>query len=163
MKTARYLVITAIVLVASVMAWSMVSAQQASSTAEPSSTEVATAQATPQPMPAQAKPFLGVSLQDNANGVTIAEVVDGSGAATAGLQVGDVITAINGTTVSTAAEVAKLVASMKVGDTVTIAYTRGTDKLTATATLGTVPANLPSTVPNPIQRPPLPNNGNNGD
>ena len=55
-------------------------------------------------MPAQAKPFLGVSLQDSANGATIAEVVDGSGAAAAGLQVGDVITAVNGTTVSMAAK-----------------------------------------------------------
>jgi len=144
MKSARFLVIAVIVMVASVMAWSIAAAQQ-DATAEPTATVEANATAeAATPEVAQDKPFLGVALQDSDNGVAIAQVVDGSAAANAGLQVGDVITALNGTDVKTAAEVAKIVKALKPGDSLTIAYTRGSDSLTATATLGTQPATLPS-------------------
>jgi putative serine protease PepD len=47
--------------------------------------------------------FLGVAVQDATNGVGITEVQSGSPAATAGLQTGDVVTAIDGTNVTTPA------------------------------------------------------------
>ena len=85
---------------------------------------------------ASPRPFLGVALQDSADGVQIAQVVTGSAADDAGLKVGDLITAINGNAVSTAQETATAVGALNPGDQVTIDFTRGSDKMSVTATLG---------------------------
>jgi S1-C subfamily serine protease len=82
------------------------------------------------------RPFLGVSLQDTADGVTIAEVVDGSAAADAGLQAGDIISAVNGTSVTTVADTASAIGALSVGDQVTLDISRSGDTMTVTATLG---------------------------
>ena len=50
--------------------------------------------------------FVGIRLQDGDDGVVIREVLEGSPAADAGLQVDDVITAVNGDAVTQAADVA---------------------------------------------------------
>ncbi len=152
-------------LVISVAALGAVAAQSATSTAEPPmATTASSAAATEQaPLPStsvvQAHGFLGVALQDSANGVTVAEVVPGSGAAAAGIQVGDVITAINGTTISSAADATKVVAGLQVGASVTVDLTRSGSKQTVTATLGqpqpsalqVQPANPPGQNPPPGQ------------
>lgn len=151
-KKSRNLLLLVAVVILSVMVWSVAAAQDATSTAEPQPNPASTAEpsamanpaATTEPSAttATAKPFLGVSLQDGANGVTVGEVVDGSGAATAGIKVGDVITAINGTKVTTAQEAATAVAALKVGDSVTIDLTRAGATMTVTATLGTLPQGM---------------------
>jgi len=128
-KTRNVFILVAVV-VFSAMLWSVVAAQDATSTAEPNpaATAEANPMATSEPSaPTTNHPFLGVSLEPAANGVSgvaVAEVVDGSGAATAGIKVGDVITAIDGTTVTNAQDAAKAVAAHKVGDQITIDLTR---------------------------------------
>jgi serine protease Do len=53
----------------------------------------------------------------------------------AGLKAGDVVTAINGTAVTTADGLQLLLQSYKVGDQVQVTYYRGSSKQTATVTL----------------------------
>ena len=143
----RSLLIMVAVVILSVLVWGVVSAQEATSTAEPQPSAASTiepsASGTAEPNSMMSdRPFLGVSLQDSANGVTVAQVVDGSAAATAGIKVGDVITAINGTSVTTSQEAASAVAALKVGDQVTIDLTRDGNKMTVTATLGMHPQRM---------------------
>lgn len=136
----RTLSILAAVLLFSAVVLSAVAAQDATSTEEPP-TASATAEATEQAaQPSEARPFLGVSLQDADSGVTVAEVLDGSAAADADVQAGDIITAINGTAVTTVEEVKSAVAGLNVGDEITIDVTRGDETLSLTATLGSQPA-----------------------
>jgi S1-C subfamily serine protease len=98
--------------------------------------------------------FLGVALtsaQDAAfgfgqygqgvSGVEIAGVVSGGPADRAGLQQGDVITAVNGKAVSSSDEITKLVLAKKPGTKLRLAYSDGFgDSGAATVTLGTGPA-----------------------
>ncbi len=84
--------------------------------------------------------FLGVQPQTAANGVRVAKVEPASGAAKAGVRAGDVITAVDGTSTSTAAALRAAIASHKPGDTVTLTIRRGGSKTTLHAKLGTRPA-----------------------
>jgi S1-C subfamily serine protease len=71
--------------------------------------------------------FLGVSTESatgDQQGAEVQNVASGSPAAGAGLQQGDVITAVDGTAVSTPADLARLVRGHQPGDQVTIAYSR---------------------------------------
>ena len=71
-----------------------------------------------------------------ATGVLVNDVIAGSPAENAGLQAGDVITKFDGKDVKEAKEIVDSVQSHKPGDKVTVDYLRGTDKRTATVTLG---------------------------
>ncbi len=66
------------------------------------------------------KPWLGVSLTQTPDGVTIAQVIADSPADAAGLQRGDVIEAIDGTEVDNVSEFLDQLDDKKVGDTVTL-------------------------------------------
>jgi serine protease Do len=68
-------------------------------------------------------------------GVYIAQVSDGTGAAKAGLKAGDCILSVDGTEVSTAAEVKKLLQEHKVGDTVSLGILRNEETIMANVTL----------------------------
>ena len=81
--------------------------------------------------------FLGVTLEDAANGAGVAQVVNGSPADDAGLQAGDVITKVDSTAVSSSAEAVSAIRSRKVGDTVTITWTRDGRTMTGKAELTT--------------------------
>ncbi|RFA15100.1 hypothetical protein B7R22_07140 [Subtercola boreus] len=74
-------------------------------------------------------------------GATVAGVIDGTPAATAGLTAGDVITAVDGTSVASESALTSTLKTYKVGDTVTLTYTdaAGTSQ-TVTATLIAGPA-----------------------
>lgn len=95
------------------------------------------------------RPFLGVSyyvitediakLQDLPQGAYIQEVVKGSGAAKAGVRVGDVITAIGGQKIIERTTLAKIIASHKVGDKVTLSINRRGKEIAFKATLGEAP------------------------
>ncbi len=78
-------------------------------------------------------PKLGVMVESVAEdqietgspaGVLIQSIVSGSDAEAAGLQVGDIITAFDGTSTSSASTLSSLVQSCEAGDTVTITYKR---------------------------------------
>jgi S1-C subfamily serine protease len=86
--------------------------------------------------PTSTQGFLGVSLQAApSGGAQIAAVTAGSPAAAAGLQVGDVITAVNGQAVTTSADAADSISSNPAGSKVTIQFQRGGATQTVTATL----------------------------
>jgi putative serine protease PepD len=73
-------------------------------------------------------PWLGISAASSgssANGVEIAEVVAGSPAARGGLVRGDVITKVAGTAVRDVDELRKVLDDQRVGQTVSIEFTRG--------------------------------------
>ena len=63
-------------------------------------------------------------------------MANGSPAAGAGLQAGDVITAVDGTAVSNAADLAQKVRSHQPGDQVTITYSRGGNSTDTQVQLG---------------------------
>ncbi|WP_083513597.1 S1C family serine protease [Curtobacterium luteum] len=87
--------------------------------------------------------FLGVEVSGTATtgGVAVAGTVEGSGAAKAGLGAGDVITALDGTAVSTSDALTKAIQAHSVGDQVSVTYTDsvGTSH-TVTITLTAGPA-----------------------
>jgi putative serine protease PepD len=81
--------------------------------------------------------LLGVSVKTaSAGGVTVSAVSSGSGAASAGLKAGDVITAVDGTKVTTAEKLRAIIAGDKPGDKITLTITRNGSSQTLTATLG---------------------------
>jgi S1-C subfamily serine protease len=85
--------------------------------------------------------FLGVSMQDSTSGATVAGVLSGGAAESAGLAAGDVITSIDGTAVSSADDVSSTLSGYDPGDRVHVSWTTpdGTTD-SATVTLGTGPA-----------------------
>jgi putative serine protease PepD len=93
--------------------------------------------------------FLGVSLLTLTSqlrseynftptqGAVVLQVVPGSPADSAGLQQGDVITSLQGRPVNSADQLATAIQADKPGQKVKIAFYRGSDRLTVSATLGT--------------------------
>lgn len=81
--------------------------------------------------------LLGVSGggEDSDIGVPIDEVVAGSGAAAAGIEVGDRIVSIDGAPVTEILQVVGLVQSNFSGDTIEVEVLRGTERFTVNATL----------------------------
>ncbi|MGH9165424.1 MAG: S1C family serine protease [Acidimicrobiales bacterium] len=75
--------------------------------------------------------------EDGSRGATIVSVEPGSPAADAGLQAGDLVTAVDAKTVDGAATLAAAVRSHQPGDRVALAYVRDGDSRRTQATLGT--------------------------
>jgi len=100
---------------------------------------------------------LGLNISQGAYVITVAS---GSPAATAGLKGagtdqtgapgkgGDVITAIDGKTVTGVTDIQNYLATKKVGDTVTLTVLRGGSSTSVSVTLGARPDNLTPSVPN---------------
>jgi S1-C subfamily serine protease len=89
--------------------------------------------------------FLGLEIASSSSqgssGVTIAGVKSGTPAATAGLAAGDVVTAINGTSVSSGTGIQNALIALHPGEKVTISWTDTSGQShTATVTLATGPA-----------------------
>ncbi|HWD08070.1 MAG TPA: trypsin-like peptidase domain-containing protein [Actinomycetota bacterium] len=93
-------------------------------------------------VPPSTQGFLGVQLQANASatGAQIASVVPGSPAATSGLQVGDLITAVDGQQVSSDDDAVADIGQYQAGTQIGITYTRAGASQTAIVTLGSKPA-----------------------
>ena len=70
-------------------------------------------------------PRLGVRGDPYEGGCRVTEVVPGGAAAAAGLQVGDVVTAVDGEAVADLRAIARVVRRKRVGDEVTIEFRRG--------------------------------------
>jgi putative serine protease PepD len=87
-----------------------------------------------------AHPYLGVGLgATGTGGARVGSVDAGSPAARAGLRPGDVITAVDGQPVHSADDVVAVVQGDRVGQQITLTYTRQGDEHTATVTLGNAP------------------------
>lgn len=99
------------------------------STPEPSTTDTA---APPAPMQ---RTWLGVSVSDTDNGVTIVRISQNSPAETAQLQVDDVITAVNGEAIASASDLQAVIDAAASGDVVTLTIQRGSDELSVDVTL----------------------------
>ena len=91
---------------------------------------------TPQ-TPSTGTAFLGVGPQATNGGVEIASIGANSPAARAGLQEGDVITAIDDTSITTETALRAAIQSHDPGDSVTVHYTRNGNAATVKVTLGT--------------------------
>lgn len=85
-------------------------------------------------------PFVGVRYAEAEDGVLIEEVVADSPAADAGLEVGDVVTAVDGEAV-TIENFASVIRSKAVGDTVVFSVTRDDETLDISVTLAEAPDN----------------------
>ncbi len=83
---------------------------------------------------------LGVSASDNARslllGAQVAEVVPGSGAAVAGIEVGDIITAVEGVNVTSSESLVALIRNAEVGQELTLSVVRGGNEQGVNVTLG---------------------------
>jgi membrane-associated protease RseP (regulator of RpoE activity) len=100
---------------------------------EPSPTESPTESPTPEEESPDSRPVLGIlgfTAPDN-GGVTVARVIPDSGADQGGLENGDLITDVEGTRISTMADLSDAIESRNVGDEVTITYRRGGQTRTA--------------------------------
>ncbi len=70
------------------------------------------------------KAFMGVYPESGENGVSLTGIVSGTGAAEAGLRIGDVMTDINGNPIRTNHDLTVELAKYKPGDAVEVGYTR---------------------------------------
>jgi S1-C subfamily serine protease len=87
--------------------------------------------------------YLGIQGQDELNGQTVVQVEANSPAAKAGLQVGDVITAVDGQQITAQHSlVDMLIFDHKPGDTIKLTVDRNGTTEQLSVTLGTRPANL---------------------
>jgi S1-C subfamily serine protease len=84
--------------------------------------------------------YLGVGIASVSNGVRLTQVRPGTPAAQAGLQSGDVVTAVGGRQVRAADELGTAIDAKKPGDRVTITYTRNGASRTVTVTLAERPS-----------------------
>jgi len=105
------------------------------------------ASAAPGAQQSQEKPWLGVMLARTPDGVTIAQVIADSPADKAGLKRGDVIKAVDGTTIDTAQELREQLKDKQVGDTVTLSIDRDGQTLDVSVTLEARPEPLPPAIP----------------
>ena len=81
------------------------------------------------------KAFLGVYPASGENGVLISDIVSGAGAEAAGLQAGDLMTAINNESIRTNDDLNRALSNYAAGDVVIVSYLRDGQSLTAQAKL----------------------------
>ena len=86
--------------------------------------------------------YLGVQIGDTTagTGAQVTRVVSGSPADKAGLQAGDVITAIDGKSISSADDLTARVATYKPGDKATLSVKRGSSTKSLDITFGQRPS-----------------------
>ncbi|MGC4193033.1 MAG: trypsin-like peptidase domain-containing protein [Thermomicrobiales bacterium] len=87
-------------------------------------------------------PYLGIASQETQDGQEVVQVQDGSPAAQGGLQPGDVITAVDGTTLDADHLLQDQLFKHQVGDKVELTVDRNGQTMTITVTLGERPANV---------------------
>ena len=84
--------------------------------------------------------YLGVRIESVPGGAKIVQVVKGAPAAQAGLKVGDVITAYNGKTITSADDLTAAVTASKAGEKVTVTVKRGGTTTHTSVDLGVQPS-----------------------
>ncbi len=91
---------------------------------------------------AQGGAFLGVRIRPTDDGALIAAIIPGTGAEAAGLQVGDLITAVDGDPVDGDYDLSATIGAHEVGDTIVVTVLRDDETLEIEATLGVEPAGI---------------------
>lgn len=93
--------------------------------------------------------YLGVSVDglNATKGAVVSQVQPGTPAEKAGLKVGDVITAVNGTTLNGTTTLGSVLSTLKPGDTVTLTVDRNGGTQTLTATLAEYPSTTGNSTP----------------
>lgn len=91
-----------------------------------------------------ARPFIGIRFEQREDGALLAEVMPGSPADEAGLQVNDLITAIDGQPITLENSLIALMEGYAPGDTITLAVDRRGETLELPLTLGIRPEDMPS-------------------
>ena len=84
--------------------------------------------------------YLGVSVDASASTARIAAVRPSTPAAKAGLKGGDVVTAVNGKTITSGDDLTRAIDAHKPGETITLTYRRGGSEHTVDVTLATRPS-----------------------
>jgi putative serine protease PepD len=84
--------------------------------------------------------YLGVGIENASGGVRLTNVRSGTPAEDAGLEVGDVITAIDGKPVDDASELSSAIDAKRPNETVELTYTRDGETKSATVTLAERPS-----------------------
>jgi putative serine protease PepD len=85
--------------------------------------------------------FLGVVLSDSSSGgAKVGQVRPGTPAATAGLRAGDVVTAVAGKSIASASELRAAINAHRPGDRISVTYTRGGKRHTASVQLASRPS-----------------------
>jgi membrane-associated protease RseP (regulator of RpoE activity) len=99
--------------------------------------------------------LLGIVTQDatGTTGAQIARVATGGPADQAGLKAGDVITAVDGTPVTSSAQLAQRIGAHQPGDQVTITYTRGGASAQVQVKLSALNVNPAAPTPAPSNSP----------
>jgi membrane-associated protease RseP (regulator of RpoE activity) len=95
----------------------------------------------------QEKAWLGVMFTRTPDGLTIAQVIADSPADKAGLKRGDVIKAVNGTTVETQQNLTDQLKDKQIGDTIPLTIDRDGQTQDVSVTLEAQPAALPAAIP----------------
>src|SRR5208283_4177437 len=86
------------------------------------------------------RPWLGLTMDVDSQGVRVGHVIHGSPADAAGMHEGDHLVRVAGTSIAKAADVVHAVAALAVGDRVQIEFTRGRGTQTAQAVLAPFPS-----------------------
>jgi hypothetical protein len=94
--------------------------------------------------------YIGVHVENQADGLRITSVVSGSGADKAGLKIGDVLMELDGQCITESTELMQFVDGMNVGDRLTVNFRRDKACQDATVVLGPMPAEVAN--PNPAGR-----------
>jgi putative serine protease PepD len=86
--------------------------------------------------------YFGVQVSDSRSplGADLAQILPGTGAAKAGLKAGDVVTKLDGKTISGESDLSAVIGSKKPGDKMSVTYVRDGKTATVTVTLGTQPS-----------------------
>jgi putative serine protease PepD len=85
--------------------------------------------------------YIGVTLSETPDGITVATVQPNTPASTGGIEVGDVITKVNDTAVTTAEKLSTVLRSLAPGTKVNITVTRGGETKVIPLTLAERPSN----------------------
>ena len=84
--------------------------------------------------------YLGIAIDATATSARVAEVKPSTPAAKAGLKTGDVIIAVDGTSIGSGDDLTRAIDVHKPGETVTLTYRRGGSEHSVDVTLGTRPS-----------------------
>jgi len=114
----------------------------------------------PHQMPQEDRPWLGVYFQMAEEGAEIMDVIEGSPAEDAGLEIGDVITAVDGEAVTATNPLDAVIGQYEPGDRVRMTVLRDGDEETIRVRLESRPVQLPFNQEDlPFMIPPSPGEG----